>query len=171
LIEPALFVGLAETIMMSAMSILVLNGPNLSRLGKREPEVYGRQTLDDINRELVESFPNISFEFFQTEYEGTLLEKLFQSEDAGAYSCVLLNAGALTHYSIALRDAISALTIPVVEVHLSNIYAREEFRHKSVISEVCVGVISGFGANSYHLGVRALLGIASNEQVQPDRVP
>ena len=150
--------------MISAMSILVLNGPNLSRLGKREPEVYGHQTLDDINRELTESFPHLSFEFFQTEYEGALLEKLFHSEDSGSCRGVVLNAGALTHYSIALRDAISAVTIPVVEVHLSNIYAREEFRRRSVISEVCAGVVSGFGANSYHLGVRALLGIVRNEQ-------
>jgi len=140
------------------MTILVLNGPNLSRLGKREPEVYGRQTLDDINREL-----ELSFDFFQTESEGALLEKLFNCEDKGGYRGVVLNAGALTHYSIALRDAISAITIPVVEVHLSNIYAREEFRRKSVISEVCAGVISGFGANSYHLGVRALLGMTSLE--------
>lgn len=145
------------------MTILVLNGPNLSRLGKREPEVYGRQTLDDINRELAASFPELSFDFFQTESEGALLEKLFNCEDKGGYRGVVLNAGALTHYSIALRDAISAITIPVVEVHLSNIYAREEFRHKSVISAVCVGVISGFGANSYHLGVRALLGMISLE--------
>jgi 3-dehydroquinate dehydratase-2 len=147
--------------MNSVMSVLVLNGPNLSRLGKREPEVYGYRTLDDINRELVESFPELSFEFFQSEDEGALLEKLFHIEDKGGYRGVILNAGALTHYSVALRDAISAITLPVVEVHLSNIYAREEFRHKSVISAVCVGVISGFGANSYHLGVRALLGIAS----------
>ncbi len=146
------------------MSILVLNGPNLSRLGKREPEIYGRQTLDDINRELGESFPELSLEFFQTEDEGAMLEKLFQIEDKGGYRGVLLNAGALTHYSIALRDAISAVTIPVVEIHLSNIYAREEFRRKSVISEVCVGVISGFGANSYHLGVRALMGLACKEK-------
>lgn len=145
------------------MTILVLNGPNLSRLGKREPEVYGRQTLDDINRELAASFPELSFDFFQTESEGALLEKLFNCEDKGGYRGVVLNAGALTHYSIALRDAISAITIPVVEVHLSNIYAREEFRHKSVISAVCAGVISGFGANSYHLGVRALLGMTSLE--------
>lgn len=145
------------------MTILVLNGPNLSRLGKREPAVYGRQTLDDINRELAASFPELSFDFFQTESEGALLEKLFNCEDKGGYRGVVLNAGALTHYSIALRDAISAITLPVVEVHLSNIYAREEFRHKSVISEVCAGVISGFGANSYHLGVRALLGMTSLE--------
>jgi 3-dehydroquinate dehydratase II len=147
------------------MSILVLNGPNLSRLGKREPEVYGRQTLDHINRELAESFPHLSFEFFQTEQEGLLLEKLFHIEDSGDFRGVVLNAGALTHYSIALRDAISAVTIPVVEVHLSNIYAREEFRRHSVISEVCAGVISGFGANSYHLGVRALLGIMRNDKL------
>jgi len=145
------------------MTILVLNGPNLSRLGKREPEVYGYRTLDDINLELMESFPELSIEFFQSEDEGALLEKLFHIEDKGGYAGVVLNAGALTHYSIALRDAISAVTIPVVEVHLSNIYAREEFRRTSVISEVCVGVISGFGANSYHLGIRALLGIVATE--------
>ena len=147
--------------MITAMSILVLNGPNLSRLGKREPAVYGYQTLDDINRGLVESFPDVTFEFFQSEDEGALLEKLFHIEDKGGFRGVLLNAGAFTHYSIALRDAISGVAIPVVEVHLSNIFAREEFRRTSVISEVCVGVISGFGAISYHLGVRAILGFSS----------
>jgi 3-dehydroquinate dehydratase II len=146
---------------MTQNSILVLNGPNLSRLGKREPEIYGRQTLEDINRGIAESFPELSFEFFQSEDEGALLDKLFTCEDQGRFIGALLNAGALTHYSIALRDAISAVTLPVVEVHLSNIYAREEFRRSSVISEVCSGVISGFGANSYHLGVRALLGISA----------
>lgn len=144
---------------MDTFSILVMNGPNLSRLGKREPEVYGSRSLDDINRELAASFPGVSFDFFQSEEEGELLEKLFHCEDHGGYSGVVLNAGALTHYSIALRDAISAVSIPVVEVHLSNIYAREEFRRKSVISEVCSGVVSGFGANSYHLGIRGLLGM------------
>ena len=98
--------------MISAMSILVLNGPNLSRLGKREPAVYGYQTLDDINRGLVESFPELNFEFFQSEDEGALLEKLFHIEDSGGYKGVLLNAGAFTHYSIALRDAISGVAIP-----------------------------------------------------------
>lgn len=144
---------------MSPITILVMNGPNLSRLGKREPEVYGYSTLEDINRGLVNAFPEVEFGFFQSEDEGTLLEKLFEVEDHGGWTGVVLNAGALTHYSIALRDAISAVKVPVVEVHLSNIYAREEFRRKSVISEVCTGVISGFGANSYHLGVRAILGI------------
>jgi 3-dehydroquinate dehydratase-2 len=144
---------------MTQNSILVLNGPNLSRLGKREPAVYGSRTLEDINRGMRESFPELCFEFFQSEEEGKLLEKLFEIEDRGGFIGVVLNAGAFTHYSIALRDAISAVSLPVVEVHLSNIYAREAFRRSSVISEVCMGVISGFGANSYHLGVRALLGI------------
>lgn len=142
---------------MSTSVILVLNGPNLSRLGKREPEVYGSRTLDDINRELAESFPGVAFDFCQSEEEGVLIEKIFQAEDGGACTGVVLNAGALTHYSIALRDAISAVKLPVVEVHLSNVHAREEFRRTSVISEVCLGVISGFGPRSYHLGVRALL--------------
>lgn len=149
---------------MSGNSILVLNGPNLSRLGKREPEIYGHQTLDDINRAVAESFPDIRFDFFQSEEEGQLLEKLFECEDQGGFIGVILNAGAFTHYSIALRDAISAVGLPVVEVHLSNIFAREEFRRSSVISEVCMGVISGFGANSYHLGVRSLLGIAPRKK-------
>ncbi|NTV60529.1 MAG: type II 3-dehydroquinate dehydratase [Chlorobiaceae bacterium] len=142
---------------MSTISILVLNGPNLSRLGKREPEIYGHLSLDDINRELARSFPDISFEFFQSEHEGSLAEKLFEAEDRGCFSGVVLNAGAFTHYSIALRDAISSVQLPVIEVHLSNVHAREAFRRTSVISEVCAGVISGFGANSYHLGVRGLL--------------
>jgi len=119
--------------------------------------VYGSRTLDDINRELAESFAEVAFDFCQSEDEGALIEKIFQAEDGGVCRGVVLNAGALTHYSIALRDAISAVKLPVVEVHLSNVHAREEFRRTSVISEVCLGVISGFGARSYHLGVRALL--------------
>ncbi|RXK87950.1 type II 3-dehydroquinate dehydratase [Chlorobaculum sp. 24CR] len=143
---------------MSATSILVMNGPNLSRLGKREPEIYGSLTLDEINRGIAEAFPEVTFEFFQSEYEGALIEKLFEVEERGGCVGVVLNAGALTHYSIALRDAISAVRVPVVEAHLSNVHKREEFRHHSVISAVCVGVIAGFGIESYHLGVRALLG-------------
>ena len=147
---------------MSATKILVMNGPNLSRLGKREPEIYGSLTLDAINRGIAEAFPEVAFEFFQSEYEGALIEKLFEIEDRGGFAGVVLNAGAFTHYSIALRDAISSIRTPVIEVHLSNIHKREEFRHKSVISAVCSGVIAGFGVESYHLGVRALLGRAGN---------
>ncbi|UWX58629.1 type II 3-dehydroquinate dehydratase [Chlorobaculum sp. MV4-Y] len=143
---------------MSATSILIMNGPNLSRLGKREPEVYGSLTIDEINRGIAVAFPEVNFEFFQSGYEGALLEKLFEIEDRGGCSGIVLNAGAFTHYSIALRDAISSIRTPVVEVHLSNVHKREEFRHKSVISAVCIGVIAGFGVQSYHLGVRALLG-------------
>ncbi len=143
---------------MSATSILVMNGPNLSRLGKREPEIYGSLTLDEINRGIAEAFPSVTFEFFQSEHEGALLEKLFEVEERGGFSGVVLNAGALTHYSVALRDAISSIKTPVVEVHLSNVHKREEFRHHSVLSAVCVGVIAGFGVQSYHLGVGALMG-------------
>jgi 3-dehydroquinate dehydratase-2 len=138
-------------------SILVMNGPNLSRLGKREPEIYGSLTLDEINRGIAEAFPEVKFEFFQSEHEGALLEKLFEIEDEGGWSGVVLNAGAFTHYSIALCDAISSIKTPVVEVHLSNVHKREEFRQKSIISAVCAGVIAGFGVDSYHLGVRALI--------------
>ena len=144
---------------MSRPKILVMNGPNLSRLGMREPGIYGTGTLEEINKGLVADFPEVSFDFFQSEHEGALLDKLFEIEDHGGWGGVVLNAGALTHYSIALRDAIAAIRMPVVEVHLSNVHAREAFRHKSVISEVCAGVIGGFGANSYHLGVRALMGL------------
>ncbi len=139
------------------MTILVLNGPNLSRLGKREPNLYGTRTLSDINQSLVQTFEKVGFEFFQSESEGALIEKLFEAEDGGRVQGVVLNAGALTHTSIALRDAIASIRLPVVEVHLSNIFAREPFRRHSVISEVCIGVISGFGEMSYHFGVQALL--------------
>ncbi len=142
---------------MAHHSLLVLNGPNLSRLGRREPGVYGTMTLDDINKGLETCFKDVNFDFFQSEFEGSLIEKLYECEDRGGYIGSVLNAGALTHYSIALRDAISAVQMPVIEVHLSNIHAREPFRHTSVLAPVCAGVIAGFGADSYRLGVDALL--------------
>ncbi|ACF46201.1 3-dehydroquinate dehydratase, type II [Prosthecochloris aestuarii DSM 271] len=142
---------------MQHSSLLVLNGPNLSRLGRREPEVYGTMTLDDINEGLMGRYVDVNFEFFQSEYEGGVIEKLYDCEDRGGFIGAVLNAGALTHYSIALRDAISAVQLPVVEVHLSNVHAREGFRQTSVLAPVCAGVISGFGADSYRLGVEALL--------------
>ncbi|MFN3427323.1 MAG: type II 3-dehydroquinate dehydratase [Candidatus Thermochlorobacter sp.] len=141
---------------MPPLSLLILNGANLSRLGKREPQHYGTRTLQELNAQLCARFPDVHFEFFQSDCEGELITKLYAAEDSGKIDGVVLNAGAYTHYSLALRDAIAATRLPVVEVHLSNIYARESFRRVSVLSEVCIGVISGFGEESYALGILAL---------------
>ena len=137
------------------MKVLVLDGPNLNMLGKRDPAVYGSESLEQIHDSMREKFPEVSFEFFQSNHEGQLIDKIhtsFSSIDA-----LIINPGALAHYSIALHDAIEICSVPVVEVHLSNISAREEFRHKSVISPVCTGIIGGFGKNSYLLAVHAVI--------------
>ncbi len=136
------------------MKILVIHGPNLNLLGQRKPEVYGSQTLEQLNRKIESHFPELELEFFQSNHEGEIIDKIQLAREM--VDGIVLNAGALTHYSYSLRDAIEASPIPVVEVHLSNISARESFRKTSVISEVCLGTISGFGANSYVLGVQAL---------------
>ncbi len=130
--------------------ILVLNGPNLNLLGTREPEIYGRLTLNDINellRERAEEAGVDTIDFLQSNFEGDLVEAIQKAR--GRYDFILLNAGALTHYSIALRDAIAAVPVPVIEIHLSNIHRREEFRHTSVIAPVVMGQICGFGIDSY----------------------
>ena len=138
------------------MKILVLHGPNLNLLGTREPDVYGSMTLDAINSKLKELGKELGVEItcLQSNHEGALIDALHEARTWA--SGVVFNPGAYTHTSIALRDAISAIQIPVVEVHLSNVYAREEFRHVSMISAVCKGKITGFGWRSYALGVRAL---------------
>jgi 3-dehydroquinate dehydratase-2 len=141
--------------------VLVLNGPNLNLLGEREPHLYGSATLDAILEQVRQhaATRQIEIEHLQSNHEGALIDALHQAR--GRVHGVILNAGALTHTSYALRDAIAALQIPTVEVHLTNIYAREEFRRHSVIAPVCVGQISGFGALSYLLAVDALHAILS----------
>jgi 3-dehydroquinate dehydratase-2 len=143
------------------VKVLIINGPNLNLLGFREPEHYGRETLAEINRRIVDSFPQIQFEFFQSNHEGDIVDKLNSVVDSD-YDGVIINPGAFTHYSYAIRDAVSILNVPVIEVHLSNIYSREDFRHRSVIAPVCAGHIAGFGYLSYILAVEALLQIKNN---------
>jgi len=137
------------------MRILFLNGPNLNLLGTREPEVYGRLTLKDIEAEVRREAAQLKVEvdFRQTNLEGELVGWI--QEAKGKFGAIVLNAAAYTHTSVALRDAISAVGIPTIEIHLSNVHAREEFRHKSLIAPVCRGQICGFGSNSYLLGLQA----------------
>ena len=137
------------------MKIQIINGPNINLLGKREPSVYGSRSFDDYLDELKKRYPEVDFYCFQSNVEGEMINKIH--EVGFEFDGIVLNAGAYTHTSIALQDAIRAVNSPVVEVHISNVYQREEFRHKSMISCACVGVICGFGLDSYRLAVEALL--------------
>jgi len=136
---------------MTKIKILIINGPNLNMLGKREPEIYGGDTLEKIEREISAKASELGFkaDFMQSNIEGEIINAIQNAECGG----IILNAGAFTHYSYAIRDAISSVGTPVIEVHLSNIHAREEFRHKSVLAGVCAGQISGFGKHSYMLAL------------------
>lgn len=136
--------------------ILLIHGPNLNLLGEREPGIYGRDTMASINAEVIDKCHKNGMECtaFQSNTEGAIIDQIHAAQ--GDCDAIILNAGAYTHYSIAIRDAIAAVRLPVVEVHLSNVHAREEFRHTSVIAPVCAGVIAGFGKNSYLLAVDAV---------------
>jgi 3-dehydroquinate dehydratase II len=137
--------------------ILVIHGPNLNLLGEREPDVYGKVTLDEINKKLkdVAKKNKVEIVTVQLNGEGEMVDKIQSAK--GKFSAIVINPGAYTHYSVAIRDAISSINVPAIEVHLSNIYAREEFRHKSLIAPVAVGQISGFGVDSYVLGLEAAI--------------
>lgn len=139
------------------MKILIVNGPNLNRLGKREPGIYGAESMDDCLVRLRRAFPDVDIEYYQSNVEGFLIDRLQQAADDGTAG-IVLNAGAYTHTSVALHDAIRSIEVPVIEVHISNVHRREDFRRHSFISPACRGVICGFGMDSYRLGILALLG-------------
>ncbi|PJJ60132.1 type II 3-dehydroquinate dehydratase [Hymenobacter chitinivorans] len=139
------------------MQILIINGPNLNLLGRREPGIYGTRSFEEYLPELREAFPDFTLEYFQSNHEGELIDKIH--EVGFTYHGIVLNAGAYTHTSLALADALAAINSPVVEVHLSNVAAREEIRHKSLLAKNCLGSISGFKLDSYRLALHYFEGI------------
>lgn len=135
------------------MKIQIINGPNLNLLGTREPEIYGNQGFNGYVEQLKNKYPETEIDYYQSNVEGEIINKL---HEAGfGYAGIILNAGGYTHTSVAIRDAIKAIQTPVIEVHISNVHAREEFRHQSMISAVCKGVVAGFGLDSYRLAIEA----------------
>ncbi|WP_423190425.1 type II 3-dehydroquinate dehydratase [Alkalibacterium sp. f15] len=147
------------------MNIWIIHGPNLNLLGTREPEIYGTETLDDINRRMQDYLikHGHTYEFFQSNSEGQLIDKIQEAYRADVDG-IVINPAAYTHYSYAIHDALKAVSIPTVEVHLSAIHSREDFRKHSVVAPACIGQISGFGSTSYLLGIQALEAILSEEQ-------
>ena len=137
------------------MQIVIINGPNLNLLGTREPEIYGNSTVEEYLKILIAEFPSVDFVYFQSNIEGEIINKLH--EVGFSADGIILNAGGYTHTSIAIGDAIKAIKTPVVEVHLSNVFARESFRHESFLTPVCKGCISGFGMQSYKLAVQSFI--------------
>ncbi|MGQ7868804.1 type II 3-dehydroquinate dehydratase [Sunxiuqinia sp. sy24] len=137
------------------MKILLINGPNLNLLGKREKNIYGDLSFDDYFKTLQNKYPQLDLSYFQSNIEGELINKLH--EVGFDYDGIIINAGAYTHTSVAIRDAIAGITAPVIEVHISNILTRENFRHESLIGPVCIGSIMGFGLDSYRLGIESIL--------------
>jgi len=134
------------------LKIIIINGPNLNLLGKREPEIYGSLSFEEFFESLVKKYPELTLEYYQNNVEGELVNKIH--EVGFYYDGILLNAGAYTHTSVAISDAIAGVKTPVIEVHISNIYKREEFRHKSIISKECIGMIAGLGLDGYDLGLQ-----------------
>ena len=137
------------------MNIMIINGPNLNLLGRREPEIYGSNSFEAYLYELRKKMPDVNIDYYQSNIEGELINKM--QEVGFTYDGIVLNAGAYTHTSIALQDCIRSLKAPVVEVHISNVHKREEFRHKSMISCACLGVICGFGLDSYRLAIEGII--------------
>ena len=141
------------------MKIQIINGPNLNLLGQREPSIYGQESFESYLPQLREKFPSVQIDYYQSNVEGELINKMQQTGFFEGYDGIVLNAGAYTHTSVALQDCIRSLKCPVIEVHISNVHKREEFRHKSLISCACLGVICGFGLDSYRLAIEGLLAV------------
>ena len=137
--------------------VLIINGPNLNLLGVREPGIYGNSSMETYLETLRSRYLNYSIEYFQSNHEGAIIDKLHEVGFDESLNGIILNAGAYTHTSLAIADAISAIQVPVIEVHISNVHSREEVRHRSMISGVCRGVIAGFGMNSYRLAIEAIM--------------